>query len=840
MGRIGIEGLLTDRASALSFCEAFYRPFTGFTKLQEKVLGSPWFWDHTQDLIIKGVPGSGKTLLAELALFVRPKPEGRARKLLYLLPYRALLNEKYHDFMRRYDLAQYRICRSSSDYNDRDGDILEAECEIAVMIYEKLDNALHATAGGESLFYRYDLIVMDEFSLVSTLDRGLVVHDILRAYRALPAQRDGQQKARILALTVPACATTGYGAYGFETIVCQEKACELFEAIVQADTGCIVPREREEDWPVGYEDLTVAARIDKEREDQRILRECWDLDDRIERSERYEHKELLKYIIKAHRRLGHSILVFCSSRETTRHVCRSLSHMVRAEGIPHGDWSQYLASIEGDMGDNAYGSIDEVMRACARYGVTFHNADLPSSLRLEIEKEFRKKGNSRLDIVVATETLAYGINCCADVVIIYDRIKPTTVDDHPTFPFGHHRYMRYLNPIEYCNFAGRAGRLGYGTGEEGPTGYAYLFAKDPAGERSVRARYYCDRPRKALSCQQLFSIKLRRDPLTTTGIVFDALGPTVGRRWRREDLLAALHELSGKEALLGEEEAADRLLREMQKLQLIEEEDGAFALTRLGEALQGRKVPYEVIRRFKGIRHNLQKGGPAFFLILYELCGASRAADLCPLVRQVERLRAVPGSMRAFIGRLERDGEAGGGGVAKLERAVRQIQEKVERLQPNEQGYAYIEKELADGLHQYFNAAILYLWAQGASIESIHRDYGLPTKLGAITNYSRDILFLWEPLAEYLRAFPDLLPMGEELAKARQSLKYGLPYGCIEALGHKVSLDMRPEICALYAKLGLEGCCMVLRGAASDVDDSSSVSDSKRVRRYLRDQMEEA
>lgn len=178
--RIGRENIVCDYVSAESFCREFFSSFNGFTELQETVLRNSLFWNHHQNLIIKGAPGSGKTLLTELALFALPDRKNPAPKLLYLLPYRALLNEKYDYFRRRYDLSTYRIYRSSSDYNDNDEKIISADCEIAVMIYEKLDNALHTKSICDQIFYEYDLIVMDEFSLTTTLDRGIVINYFYR------------------------------------------------------------------------------------------------------------------------------------------------------------------------------------------------------------------------------------------------------------------------------------------------------------------------------------------------------------------------------------------------------------------------------------------------------------------------------------------------------------------------------------------------------------------------------------------------------------------------------------------------------------------------------------
>lgn len=505
MKKIARENIyLSGYSSAERFCQEYRMPFEGFTELQMFILQKKQFWEDGQNLIIKGMPGSGKTLLTEIAyLSIPQKRADVCRKLLYLLPYRALLNEKYDYFLKRYDRMYYRIYRSSSDYSDNDEKIIEGDCDIAIMIYEKLDNALRVFSDGTQIFYNYDLIVMDEFSLISSLERGSIVNNILWRYAELPESEGDRKKARIIALTVPECRTAEYNQLGFLTVSNDTRPVKLYEAIVQADGGLVIPRDAGENWPIAYEKLTTAVFSDRKQE----------ADNREEMSaeqefEYYENKELLPYLIKAHRKKNHHIIIFCSSRENSRNLCVSISKMIRKSNMSHGDWSERLTSIQKNMGDNSYGCIDNKMIASARYGVTYHNSDLPAELRREIEKEFCKPKDSRIDIIVSTETLAYGINCSADVVIIYERIKPTTEEDFPNFKYGSDLYMRYLNSVEYQNFVGRAGRLGYGENQNERCGYAYLFSKDYFGTKRVRMSYYSDSGRRFRSCRQLFAMKL--------------------------------------------------------------------------------------------------------------------------------------------------------------------------------------------------------------------------------------------------------------------------------------------------------------------------------------------
>ncbi|WP_340695749.1 DEAD/DEAH box helicase [Hydrogenobacter thermophilus] len=78
--------------------------------------------------------------------------------------------------------------------------------------------------------------------------------------------------------------------------------------------------------------------------------------------------------------------------------------------------------------------------------IAFHNADVPKEEREEIEKAFRE---GRLKKLIATQTLAYGLNLPADRVVILVRIFPER---------GTWRCIPDL--LDVLQMEGRAGRLG--------------------------------------------------------------------------------------------------------------------------------------------------------------------------------------------------------------------------------------------------------------------------------------------------------------------------------------------------------------------------------------------
>lgn len=432
----------------ISFYKSISSKLKKLTDLQDEVIKSAEFWDKNKNLLIQSTAGSGKTLLTLIALMTNPKEN---RKMLYLVPYRALLNEKFTQF-RQYFGNENRIYRSSSDYFENDDDIFEGNCDIAIVIYEKLENYLQFNKNAARIFCCYDLIVFDELSVLTTINRGLRVHYIFKQFIKHAQQNYGMKYARIIGLTIPGCNIPPYDYLGFHTFTKYERPIEINEAIYQADKQCFYPKKAGYIWPFELEAL----------ESKKIsLKKEWIFEGESE-IDVINSRLILQQLILKHRSLNHNIIVFCNNKLSSRGLAKHISDTIKANHPVYGDWSFDLKNIQEELGDNSYGCIDSKLLYCSKYGVMIHNAELPNELRIRIEQEFsRPNGKSRINVLISTETLAYGINCSADVVIVYNRTKITDADDYPCMnsSYGDY-YWRYINRIEYQNYIGRAGRLG--------------------------------------------------------------------------------------------------------------------------------------------------------------------------------------------------------------------------------------------------------------------------------------------------------------------------------------------------------------------------------------------
>lgn len=81
------------------------------------------------------------------------------------------------------------------------------------------------------------------------------------------------------------------------------------------------------------------------------------------------------------------------------------------------------------------------------YTVEFHNADLETDDRVNIEESFKSRDQGSVRIIIATSTLAYGLNLPARIVIIA----------------GMHRGIEEVSELDIIQEAGRSGRMGIDT-----------------------------------------------------------------------------------------------------------------------------------------------------------------------------------------------------------------------------------------------------------------------------------------------------------------------------------------------------------------------------------------
>ncbi len=143
---------------------------------QEKAIKKGLFKD--KNLLVCTPTASGKTLIAEMILVETVIRNNFKRKGIYLAPLRALANEKFKEFKRKYDFL--KIALSIGDL-DSDDPFLD-KFDIIITTPEKLDSLMRHHA---FWIYKIKTLVVDEIHTLNDYERGPTLEIIITLLREL-------------------------------------------------------------------------------------------------------------------------------------------------------------------------------------------------------------------------------------------------------------------------------------------------------------------------------------------------------------------------------------------------------------------------------------------------------------------------------------------------------------------------------------------------------------------------------------------------------------------------------------------------------------------------------
>ncbi len=330
---------------------------------------------------------------------------------MYMVPLRALASEKYHE-LKKLEKLGIKVGISIGDY-DTSPSIIN-RYDVFVCTSEKADSMIRHDPG---MLYNLGLIVADEVHLVGDPNRGPRVEMVLSSARHL------NPSIGILALSA--------------TISNHEDVSEWLDAeSVISDFRPV---------PLKYGVLNKGTLMFRDGE-------------RIGFQKGNEVISAVQRSVEG----GGQALVFVSSRKRSEELAKSIASYLSIYKDP-------LEEAENDTGNELNRYSDVVNNLFSR-GVCFHHAGLSTEQRSKVEKGFI---SGKVKVIVATPTLAAGINLPARTVIVRDITR---------FSDG---YSTYLPNMEIQQMLGRAGRPKYDR-----EGEAVVYA---ASERSYeKAQEYME------------------------------------------------------------------------------------------------------------------------------------------------------------------------------------------------------------------------------------------------------------------------------------------------------------------------------------------------------------
>ncbi|XP_020701426.1 DExH-box ATP-dependent RNA helicase DExH14 isoform X3 [Dendrobium catenatum] len=369
--------------------------FSHFNPIQTQIFHVLY---HTESNVLLGAPtGSGKTISAELAMLqlFNTQPD---MKVVYIAPLKALVRERMIDWRKRL-VSQLgkKMVEMTGDFTPDIMALLSAD--IIISTPEKWDG-ISRSWHSRAYVMKVGLMILDEIHLIGT-DRGPILEVIVSRMRYISSQT--ARSIRFIGLSTALANARdladwlGVGEVGLFNFKPSVRPVPL-EVHIQGYPGKFYcPRMNSMNKPAYAAICT--------------------------------HSPLKP------------VLIFVSSRRQTRLTALDLIQLAAADDNPR----QFLNMPEDEVEMVLSQVTDNNLRHTLQFGIGLHHAGLNDKDRSLVEELF---ANNRIQILVCTSTLAWGVNLPAHLVII----KGTEYYDGKT-----KRYVDF--PItDILQMMGRAGR----------------------------------------------------------------------------------------------------------------------------------------------------------------------------------------------------------------------------------------------------------------------------------------------------------------------------------------------------------------------------------------------
>ncbi len=352
-------------------------------------------------LLVFSPTSSGKTFVGEMAAI---RTARRNRRVLYLVPQKALAEEKYREFHSRYARFGVRVVISTRDRREFDGAVNRGEFHIAVVVFEKMQGLL---VTNPTLLRNVGLVVIDELQMIGDKTRGAGLEILLTKVRI------SEGNPQLIGLSAVLGNCEGLANWlGANLCVTDKRPVELRKGVL---CDGVFRYTEHNSGRAGEETLN---------HDQR----------------NGDRADALVSQVRRFADAGEQCLVFCKTKAECVETAAAVAEELDPE--PATGALQELQDLEDSRGRDQ-------LRQLLQRRVAYHNANLDWDHRDIIERYFRE---GEIAVICATSTLALGMNLPARNVFIdpqrWDRDK-----------YGQWSRMP-ISVAEYENMSGRAGRLG--------------------------------------------------------------------------------------------------------------------------------------------------------------------------------------------------------------------------------------------------------------------------------------------------------------------------------------------------------------------------------------------
>ncbi|CAI5759731.1 unnamed protein product [Candida verbasci] len=389
--------------------ESIYK-FKYFNPMQTMIFHS--LYNSNSNVFVGSPTGSGKTVVAELAIW-HAFNEFPSSKIVYIAPMKALVRERVDDWRKR-------ICSNTNHkLVELTGDSLPSitevkQADILITTPEKFDG-ISRNWQTRKFVQQVSLVIMDEIHLLAS-DRGPILEMIVSRMNYISNQT--KKPIRLLGMS-----TAVSNAFDMASWLGVKDGLFNFPQSVRP-----VPLQMYID---GFPDNLAFCPLMKTMNKPAFM------------------------AIKQHSP-DKPVLVFVASRRQTRLTALDLIHLCGIESNPR----RFLKIDDFELEGILENVKDDTLKLSLQFGMGLHHAGLVESDRQISHKLFE---SGKIQILIATSTLAWGVNLPAHLVII----KGTQFFDAKIEAY------RDMDLTDILQMMGRAGRPAYDI-----NGIAIVYTKE--------------------------------------------------------------------------------------------------------------------------------------------------------------------------------------------------------------------------------------------------------------------------------------------------------------------------------------------------------------------------
>jgi replicative superfamily II helicase len=397
-----------------------------------------------QSLLVIAPTSSGKTMIGEVAA-IQAVISGK--KAAFLLPYRALVNEKYEAFSERYAAAGLRVVRCCGDATGGIGPALAGRYDLGFFTYETF---LNMALGSPRLLNQLGLVVLDEGQFITDPHRGITVELILSLL--LRVRQHGIEPQLVILSAVIGNLNSFDRWLNLPLLLSRDRPVPLIEGVLDRQ------------GTFQFIDMDGTTRTGTLLSPNRIVQR------RAQPSSQDVIVPLAEHLVSQ----GEKLLIFRNMRGSAQGCAK---YLAKELGL------KPATAVLDVLPIHDLTSASQDLRECLAGGTAFHNTNLLRAEREAVERGYRS-ATGGIYALVATTTLAAGINTPASTVVLAEN---EFVGEEG----------RLFTVAEYKNMAGRAGRLGFNE-----TGKAIILAETPTERAQLFQRYVMGVPEDVKSSFQ--------------------------------------------------------------------------------------------------------------------------------------------------------------------------------------------------------------------------------------------------------------------------------------------------------------------------------------------------